>query len=166
MIELIRTWLIGITCAAMIIAVADSLTPNGTVRRIGRLVGGLVLLITVVKPLISFDYSVMAMAAAGNQITAATVGGELEETNLELMKTIIGEKTGAYILDKAESLGAACQSVAVTCELGAENVPYPSAVTITGDLSEAQRKALGRQIEADLAIPAEHQTYENGDVGT
>ncbi|NCB63393.1 MAG: stage III sporulation protein AF [Clostridia bacterium] len=166
MMELIRTWLIGITCAAMIIAVADSLTPNGAVRKIGRLVGGLVLLIAVVKPLMSLDYSVMAMAAAGNQIAAEHVDSELEKTNLELMKSIIGEKTGAYILDKAESLGASCQSVTVTCEVGEENIPYPSAVTITGNLNAEQRKALSRQIEADLAIPEEHQTYENGDVGT
>ena len=42
MMELLRQWLVGVTCAAMIIALADSLTPSGTVRKVGKLVGGLV----------------------------------------------------------------------------------------------------------------------------
>lgn len=159
--ELIRQWLVGITCAAMIVAVADSLTPGGTVKKIGRMVGGLVLLLAVIQPLMTFDYSVMAMAAG----TGLTIGTEdLEKTNLEQMKSIIGEKTGAYILDKAQSMGIVCQSVAVTCAVGEGNVPYPSAVTVTGALSAAQQKVLSREIEADLAIPAEAQTYESEDV--
>lgn len=166
MMDLIRTWLIGITCAAMIVAVADSLTPSGTVRKIGHMVSGLVLLIAVVKPLIGFDYNVMAMAVASGQVTADAVGGELEKTNLELMKSIIGEKTGAYILDKAQSMDIPCKQVTVTCEVGEENVPYPSAVTIIASLSETQKRALSRQIEAELAIPAERQTYESGDVAS
>ena len=36
MMELLRRWLVGVTCAAMIIALADSLTPSGTVRKVVR----------------------------------------------------------------------------------------------------------------------------------
>ena len=42
--ELLRQWLTGVTCAAIIVALADSLMAGGTVRRIGRLAGGLLLL--------------------------------------------------------------------------------------------------------------------------
>lgn len=162
MMELIRTWLIGVTCAAMVVAVADSLTPNGTVKKIGRLIGGLVLLVAVVKPLMSLDYGVLAMATA--PYLEATDSQDLDKTNLDLMKTIIGEKTGAYILDKAEELGARCTSVVVTCQVGEGNLPYPAAVTVRGDLTAAQQGALSRCIEADLAIPAERQVFESGDV--
>ena len=57
MMELLRQWLVGVTCAAMIIALADSLTPPGTVRKVGKLVGGLVLLLAVLQPVLTFDYS-------------------------------------------------------------------------------------------------------------
>ena len=89
---------------------------------------------------------------------------ELEETNLDLMKTIIAERTGAYILDKAEAFGAHLERVTVTCQVGTGDMPYPAAVVITGTLDEAQRRTLTRQIEADLAIPADRQTYESGDL--
>jgi stage III sporulation protein AF len=54
--------------------------------------------------------------------------------------------------------------VEVVCEVGDENLPYPVAVTVTGKLTGSQREALTREIEADLAIPAEMQTFESGDV--
>lgn len=162
MMEILRQWLVGITCAAMIIALADSLTPSGTVKRIGRLAGGLVLLLAVVKPVLGVDFSALASAAV--QWEDLTVDGErLEKTNTDLLKTIIAEKTGAYILDKAGALGLDCGSVAVSCALGEGGVPYPSAVTITGSLTEEQRRTLSRWVEADLAIPEERQTYESGD---
>ena len=41
MLELIRQWLVGITCAAMVVALAEGLTPPGTIRKIGKLTGGL-----------------------------------------------------------------------------------------------------------------------------
>ncbi len=40
MLELIRHWLVGITCAAMLVALAESLIPAGSIRRIARLTGG------------------------------------------------------------------------------------------------------------------------------
>lgn len=159
MMEILRQWLVGITGAAMIVAMADSLTPEGTVRKIGRMVGGLVLLIAMVKPVMALDFDTMAFSNLHLEIDERQE--ELEKTDTELLKTIIGEKTGAYILDKAEEMGIPCRRVEVTCTVGEENVPYPSAVTIYGDFEEGQRNALSRKIEADLAIPREHQSYKS-----
>lgn len=164
MMELLRQWLVGVTCAAMLVALADSITPAGTVRKIGKLVGGLVLLLAILHPLLAFDYSAMAIAMTDYQAAFGAYDVELKETDMDLMKTIIGERAGAYILDKAEQLGLSCQKVVVTCQVGAGDMPYPSAVTIIGVPEGAQRKTLMRQIEADLAIPADRQTYESGDV--
>lgn len=158
--ELLRGWLVGITGAAMIVALADGLTPPGAVRKIGRMVGGLVLLVAIVQPVLKVDFGVLA--SANLQIELESEYVEMEEVNQELLKTIIGEKTGAYILDKAAELGISCQSVTVTCAVGEENMPYPSAVTITAVLEENQQRALMRTIEGELAIPAECQTYQSG----
>ena len=162
MMELLRRWLVGVTCAAMIIALADSLTPSGTVRKVGKLVGGLVLLLAVLQPVLTFDYSAMAIAATDYQAAFGAYDLELEETNLDLMKTIIAERTGAYILDKAAELGISCQEVRVTCAVEENGVPYPASVVLVGDLTEEEQARLSRRIEADLAIPAERQSYEKG----
>ena len=78
------------------------------------------------------------------------------------MKSIIGEETGAYILDKAAELGISCQEVRVTCAVEENGVPYPASVVVLGDMTQEEQARLSRRIEADLAIPAEQQTYESG----
>ena len=143
MLELIRHWLVGITCAAMLVALAESLIPAGSIRRIARLTGGLVLLAAILNPLLKLDTT--------------------EEENEILMKDIIEEQSGAYIQDKAAALGIDCQ---VTVEAdGEEEWPIPQSVTVMGSLTAEQQEALERTIEEDFAIPAERQRYESGDEG-
>ena len=149
MMELLRQWLTGVTCAAIIVALADSLMAGGTVRKIGRLAGGLLLLAAVVKPVYRAQSTARPVPAA-------------EEAGLDLMKSIIGEETGAYILDKAAELGISCREVRVTCAVEENGVPYPASVVVLGDMTQEEQALLSRRIEADLAIPAEQQTYESG----
>ena len=157
--ELLRQWLTGVTCAAIIVALADSLMAGGTVRRIGRLAGGLLLLAAVVKPVLEVDLTVLSAASLRLEAEAVPAA---EEAGLDLMKSIIGEETGAYILDKAAELGISCQEVRVTCAVEENGVPYPASVVLVGDLTEEEQARLSRRIEADLAIPVEQQSYEKG----
>lgn len=157
--ELLRQWLTGVICAAIIVALADSLMAGGTVRRIGRLAGGLLLLAAVVKPVLEVDLTVLSAASLRLEAEAVPAA---EEAGLDLMKSIIGEETGAYILDKAAELGISCQEVRVTCAVEENGVPYPASVVLVGDLTEEEQARLSRRIEADLAIPAERQSYEKG----
>lgn len=165
MMELIRSWLVGITCAAMVVALAESLTPQGTIRKIGRLTGGLVLLLAVVQPVVTLDEGALRRSMAEYRAALSAYDSTLEEENLALMKGIIAEQSGAYILDKAASLGISC-TVEVETEPGeAGDYPTPWSVTIRGELTAEEREALTRQITADFAIPAERQHYESGENG-
>ena len=157
--ELLRQWLTGGPCAAIVVALADSLMAGGTVRRIGRLAGGLLLLAAVVKPVLEVDLTVLSAASLRLEAEAVPAA---EEAGLDLMKSIIGEGTGAYILDKAAELGISCPEVRVTCAVEENGVPYPASVVLVGDLTEEEQARLSRRIEADLAIPAERQSYEKG----
>ena len=131
MLELIRGWLVGVTCAAMIAALAQSLTPAGPIRKIGRLTGGLVLLIAVLQPVLALDTTALSQALTDYRLDA--------------------------------ELGIQCQ---VSVEAGGEgDWPVPTDVTVTGALTEDQRQALTREIEAGFAIPAERQHYESGETG-
>lgn len=162
--ELIRNWILGVTCAAMLVAVADSVTPPGTVKKLAKLTGGLVLLLAVIRPLMGLDYQSLSLALAENRFEwEEDAAGKGSALGTDLMKSIIAERTGAYILDKANALGVRC-AVEVECAVGEENLPYPVSVCITGKLTQSQRETLEREIEADFAIPADQQLYESGDV--
>lgn len=159
MMELLRQWLTGVTCAAIIVALADSLMAGGTVRKIGRLAGGLLLLAAVVKPVLEVDLSVLSAASLRLETEAVPAA---EMAGVDMMKSIIGEEVGAYILDKAAELEISCQEVRVTCAVGENGVPYPESVVVVGSIDQEERAVLSRRIEADLAIPAERQTYQDG----
>ena len=55
MMELIRQWLLGMVCAAMAAALAQSLAPEGGPKRICKLAGALVLLLAAVSPILRLD---------------------------------------------------------------------------------------------------------------
>ena len=105
MMELIRQWIVGITGAALILALTDALTPGGSAKKVGRLAGGLLMMLAVVQPLVGLDYDALAQVLSEYRVTAAGYGDALEQENERLVKAIIEEQTAAYISDKAEELG-------------------------------------------------------------
>ena len=159
MMEPIRTWLIGITAAAMVVAVSECLVPEGTVKKIGKLTCGLLMLIAILRPVVSLDYSVMSGMLADYRLAASGYGAALEVENQRLIKDIIEEETSAYIQNKAAEVGASC-TVEVTCKNDDAGNLYPDSVCITGELTNEQTDTLRRLIESDLAIPAQNQQYE------
>lgn len=159
MMDFLRDWLIGITTAAIILALADSLMPEGSVKRIGKFAGGLLLMLAILKPLLSLDYEVLAGSLANYRYEVQEYSTSLGIENERLKKIIIEDRTGAYIHDKAVDLGINC-TVTVQCHMNENEQLYPALVTVYGDMTQGQREELMRIIEAEIAIPPEKQRYE------
>ena len=157
--ELIRNWLIGVTAAALIAALADSLSPEGAVKRIGKLAGGLLMLVAILKPLAGAEFSALSGVLADYQIQTELSGSALESENERLMKIIIEEQTAAYIQDKAAELGAVC-TAEVNCAAGENGTLIPVSAVIYGMLTLEQETTLRQMIADELAIPKESQQYE------
>ena len=89
---------------------------------------------------------------------AAVTGVEVK--NRELVLRIISEKTSAYILDKAESLGLSL-SASVQAEDDGSG-PRPVSVFLTGSAEESAKKRLTEYIEDTFGIPKERQFWNEG----
>lgn len=159
MMDLIRTWLLGVAGAALVAALADSLAPEGAVKKAGKLACGLLLAIAMLQPLLGLDYAALAGAFADYRLEGEGYSAALETENHRLMKIIIAEQTSAYIQDKAAELGVAC-TAEVTCLEDGNGDPYPASAVVYGELTPAQSEQLTRIIEGDLAIPVQAQRYE------
>ena len=159
MMELVRQWLLGVTCTALVLAIADSLAPEGNVKKVCRLAGGLALLIAAVSPVLRLDREELSQAVSEYQASVQAYEKELEEKNVLLYQTIIEETTAAYIVDKAEELGISCQAE-VTFAYDEDGVPYPWEVTAQGVWTEEQLGQLCRLVEDDLGVPGQRQHYE------
>ena len=99
MMEWLGNWLIGVTAAALLCALADSLMPEGAVRRVGRLALGLVMLAAVLRPLVQIEAVSPAELWSDYQAQTAQEQQRLEEERDQTMKTIIEPfNLGLYVV--------------------------------------------------------------------
>ncbi len=151
--SLIRAWLLQVAAAALVVAVAQALTPEGAIKKIVRLAGGMVLLLAVVRPVLGLE---------GGSLPALTFPAEAAETvsgGEEVLKTLIAQEAGAYIVDKGSSLGCLITGVEVTAAEDGSGWPVPWSVRLTGTWTEEQKRALTREVETGLGIPPDRQSY-------
>lgn len=161
--EFMRSWIISITVSAMIIAVAEGMMPPGVVKKVGKLTGGLVLMLGILQPIVRLDYEELFQAANGLSEITLEAQAEQQEGNEEMMKSIIEEELSAYVLDKAQSLGILCR-VSVCCIGGEGGVSVPDKAEVRGCLSSEQRRQMKRVLSEDLGILEGQQTYINEEV--
>lgn len=159
MMELIRQWIVGITCAAVIGALAEGLVPRGGGRKALRLAVGLLLMLAVLRPLAEADPDVLAEGLTHWRLRAEGYGEILDTKDAALIKTIIEERTCAYISDKARELGISC-TAEVVYHYGEDGAVWPTEAVLRGSFTLSQKESLARVLEAELAIPAENLTFE------
>lgn len=158
--EWLRSWLLSITCAAMIAAIADALCPQGFPRTLTRMAGGLLLLLAALSPIRSLDGDALAQSVARlGTWNAQAETGEQEE----LIKSIIAQETAAYISDKAAALGIQEAHVEVRCRLTEDGFPAPESVEVRGRGSQEAWSKLEAALEADFALGQDARTLERMD---
>ena len=158
MTELLREWILGLAGAAAVCAAALTLTPRGQVRKVVELLCGVVMAAALLSPLTSVslpeDYglNLAKYRAAAEALTKN--GNELRQS---LDRSIIEEKLEAYILDKAQILGAPLSAAQVSVRWSTEGVWVPVSAVLIGDYDAD----LARSIESELGIPQSAQTWRN-----
>jgi len=163
MTELVRSWVIGLTGMSLITAVVLTLTPKGKVRRVVTLVCGLGMIIVLIGPILDFDYDSFALYTSDSSVDLESFGTNLEEANEKLTRSIIQERTAAYILDKAESIGVSDAQFTVNTRMDEEGTWYPWEVTAEGTFTQSQKLELVSYMTGEIGIPEERQYWSTTD---
>ena len=160
MTALVRQWLLGVTAAALVLALAETLAPEGGAKRVCRLAGGLALLLAAVGPLAGgLDGSLITRTVEEWKSRGQSYELVLEEQSGQFYLAIIEEQTAAYIVDKAKELGIDC-AAEVTYGYDEDGVPCPWEVTARGIWTGEQREQLELLLEEELGVPVQRQYYE------
>lgn len=160
MMGLVRQWLLGVTAAALVLALADALAPEGGAKKVCRLAGGLALLLAAAGPLAGvLDGSALTQTVEGWRNRSQSLEQELEAQNEQFYLAIIEEETAAYVMDKARELGFDCEAE-VTYGYDEDGVPCPWEIAARGTWTQEQRARLERLLEEELGVPARRQSYE------
>lgn len=163
MMGAVRSWLLAVVSVSLLCAAADALMPPGAVRRVGRLVCGLVLMGAVISPLVRLDVERGQQWLDSWLAARHSQEGELREIVGGQMKSIIESECAAYIVDKAAEFGWDC-TARVECEDAGEGVYLPVRAELSGSLTEEARARLVQIIEADLGIQEDCITMDKEEV--
>ncbi|MBO5891759.1 MAG: hypothetical protein J6Q30_03500 [Oscillospiraceae bacterium] len=153
----VREYLLGITVVALCCGVLSSvLGKKGLAGGTVKFLCGMVMLLAVVGPLLSLRIGDMQGAFKDLSQDANAITAFGRETALKEYAGIIKERTAAYILDKAESLGA---ELTVEVTLSDDEPLAPCGVKLSGAISPYAKKVLSDTIAKDLGVQVEDQIW-------
>ena len=153
----VRAWLTSIVVVTLLLSAAQTLVPEGTIRKITSFTGGLILLAALLRPVLGADLGRLRLDFGSYEQAVEARRAELDGAGKEALAALIETRTAAYISDKADALGLSVE-VRVETETGEDGVPVPAAVRLDGPRSEE----LAAYIEGELGIPRERQVWAEG----
>lgn len=133
--EFIKLWLISITGTTLFLAMTDSIMPSGSVKQVGRLLSGLILLVMILKPFLQL--SPESIASLSNHWQESILQEQEQQKNYynNQLQSVIEENLEAYIMDKAMEIGVFCEA-SVQCNLGEDGIFIPTSIQLETDSAE------------------------------
>ena len=154
-----HSWILGLTGASILAALARELTPDGPVKKVTGFVCGVMLAGVMLSPVLRLDRELLASALTEYRLTAAELTQDVETRENALMRTYIQDRCRAYILDEAQRLGIWDLSCSVRVKWRDESwVPFE--VTLRTAASRDLRRQLEEYLDGELGIPPERQRWD------
>lgn len=154
--EVLRAYLLSITGVALLCAVAQRILGNGRGGRAAKLLLGLALVLTVMRPLVNWRLPSLDKITFSWEQEAAGAVAQGKEQAENATAAVIKNALRAYILEKAEQLGA---SVEVEFTLSAQAPYAPEAAHLTGTASAYAKAQLQTLLVQELGISKENQQW-------
>lgn len=153
----VGNYVLHIITAAIISALATRfLGDSGVFGSAIKLLSGMFMILAVVAPWTDLRLDILSQMAGDIDLEAAYVTAEGENSAQEAMSQIISTRTQAYILDKANELGA---ELTVAVFLTDEAPPVPFGVQLTGKISPYNKTILSNWLDKNLGITPEEQIW-------
>lgn len=151
-----KQYILSVICAAVLCGiVADLAEKKGASAKILKLICGVFLSFTVIRPVTEVrleEFSVFTADISQDAVYAADLGQKYIDNE---RASIITQEVTAYILEKA-----ADDTEELTVDVVLDGDLIPRRITLTGEISPAERRRLEQIIETDLGIAKEDQNWK------
>jgi len=153
----IRSFMISVVAAAMICAIVKRICPEkNTVSSIIGMFCGLLMAVTVLRPVVTMDLSEPWLEISAYSLEAQQVTAAGKEEADAAFRAHIKEQLEAYVIREATGLQA---KITVDIRLGTEAMPKPESITVFGSVSPYAKARLVHLITEELGIPKEAQEW-------
>ena len=154
--ESIKQYVISVTAAAIVCGVLNTMLKKGGMHALVKLLCGFILAFTFLNPIGKLELMSLPDNSKPEYPSGSDMAQEGELYARNSIAEIIKEQTRAYILDKANELGA---TLDVEVTLDADDSLTPCAVRLSGNISPYGKRVLSKMIEDDLGISTEEQIW-------
>lgn len=127
--ELLKSWILNTTGAAVLSAICLSIVPEGRGKKALTLVCGMVTLLCLAYPLADGSISEIEGILPDFRISDQ-ISEKADETEQIVTRTVIEAELEAYILDKGEEVGVVIRSADVSVRWNTDGFWYPTGVEI------------------------------------
>ena len=155
MIAAVREWLVSLVAVSLFLSLAQSLIPEGTLRKISSFTGGLLLLAALLQPLTGTAWWEVELDVSAYEEAIAAQRLELEQTGTAQLAQEVAHATEQTVETKAAAMGYAV-TAEVEIKTDENGTPLPYAVSIRGAYDES----ISAWITEELAIPPERQSWQ------
>ncbi len=151
--ELLRTYFLSVTAAAIICAILKGLlNQSGTPAQLVKLISGIFLSMIALRPLAQFPVGTFSELRFDYSMDAEAFVSEGENLAADALAQLIKSNTEAYILDKARAMGL---TITVDVTLSQDSIPSPETVRISGKISPYAKAQLSSLLTDGLGIAKE-----------
>jgi len=154
-----KNYIFSIITAAIVCGIVKGfLSEKTTIGRIGGMLCGIYMVITIIAPLKDISFSGIGSYLNGLTTDADAYVQEGKHAAEIQMRDIIKTQTEAYILDKANRMGL---EISVEVELDVNNSSVPCGTVVNGAISPYAKEVLSSYIEDNLGISKEKQRWNS-----
>ena len=153
-------WLLSIIGTTFLIAIAEALMPDQKVREVGRLVGGLLLLLALLNPLLQFRLGEWDLSVDDYFSQVEEKENTYRQQQTDSFEALIKEECETYIVTAAEELGL---TVSAQIETAFDENGTVQLTSVR--LNIPYHAALSARIEEDLGLGAAQQNWVTKETG-
>lgn len=150
----VREYIVSVVTAALICGILSCLIQNTGGKELMKLLCGLFLTITVMRPVADLDFNALSSYTISYRLEGEHMAAQGENLARETMAGIIKNKSETYILDKAAEWRA---DVSVEVVVSEDLVPVSA--RLSGKISPYLKQRLENTLESDLGIAKENQIW-------
>lgn len=150
----LRDYVLGVVSAALLCGIITRLTRKNASGEIIRMLCGVFMTIVFIQPIAGKQSRIWDSALPDAAQQAEDISIEGAAAADDFRREFIKERIEAYILSKAEAMGAVIQA-----DVSLDENCVPFSVRIDGRISPSYRSRLTQIIASELGIPKEQQEW-------